>query len=70
MSVNDILTGLTAQEAKDYFANNGITNYNIVYYTDRKQKDSDTDIVVRTTYDGSCYTVLVCPMRTKVLAGE
>ena len=66
MQLLDKLIGLTLQEVKVFFAQSGITDYDIVYYTDRKQRYFDTDIVVKATFDQNKYTVLVCPMQMDI----
>lgn len=66
MNLADSLISLSLEEAKQFLANQGITDYQIVYYTDRKQQSFDKYIVVRVTKKEDKYILLVCPMQMHI----
>ncbi len=64
---NRQLIGLEVAKAKQLLLDNGISNYQFVLFTDRKQCHFDKEIVVRATVEEGIYRCIVCPIQVAVL---
>ena len=54
------LIGLEVCQAQAILTACGITNFKFVYYTDRKQKIFDKEIVTAVRQEGDCLILIVC----------
>lgn len=61
------LIGLDVEHAKQMLLDNGITNFEFILFTDRKQCHSDKEIVARVTVEQGIYRCIVCPIQVAVL---
>ncbi len=64
---NRQLIGLEVECAKQLLLDNGITNFEFLLFTDRKQCHFDKEIVVRVTVEEGVYRCIVCPIQVAVL---
>ena len=54
------LIGLEVCDAQAILADAGVTNFKFVYYTDRKQKIFDKEIVTAVRNEQDCLVLIVC----------
>ena len=54
------LIGLEVCQARAFLENVGETNFKFVYYTDRKQKIFDKEIVTAVRQQDDCLVLIVC----------
>ncbi|MCM1043705.1 MAG: hypothetical protein NC350_05855 [Corallococcus sp.] len=64
------LIGLEVSEAQQLLKSSGNDNFKFVYYTDRKQKYFDKEVVVSVKSVDGIYELTVCPMQFGVVGRE
>lgn len=65
LNTNELI-GLEVCQAACELEKAGITNFKFVYYTDRRQKEFDKEIVTAVRADGETLVLIVCRYKFEV----